>query len=101
MKGLLHAKLFQKDKLYGTTVVGTKGQIVIPAAARKDLKIKPGDKLLVISRFGRLLGLVKVEQLGKIVNFLAKHLKHFGEPEFMREFQKLPREILSSLSRKK
>ena len=34
-------------KLYGTATVGTKGQIVIPADAREELNIQPGDKLYI------------------------------------------------------
>lgn len=33
---------------YGSVTVGERGQIVIPAEARADLDIKPGDKLLII-----------------------------------------------------
>jgi AbrB family looped-hinge helix DNA binding protein len=36
-------------RLYGTVKVGDKGQVVIPAEARKELNIKPGDLLLVMS----------------------------------------------------
>ena len=34
--------------LYGMVRVGEKGQIVIPAAARKTFGIKPGDSLLML-----------------------------------------------------
>jgi AbrB family looped-hinge helix DNA binding protein len=37
-----------EKKLYGTATVGTKGQIVIPAEAREELGIEPGDRLYVI-----------------------------------------------------
>ncbi|MCH7904709.1 MAG: AbrB/MazE/SpoVT family DNA-binding domain-containing protein [Armatimonadetes bacterium] len=36
------------DCFYGSTTVGERGQIVIPAEAREDLGIRPGDKLLVM-----------------------------------------------------
>lgn len=36
--------------LYGTVTVGERGQIVIPANARRDLNIGPGDKLMIIKR---------------------------------------------------
>ena len=32
--------------LYGTVKVGDRGQVVVPAEARKDLDIKPGDLLV-------------------------------------------------------
>jgi AbrB family looped-hinge helix DNA binding protein len=35
-------------KFYGSTTVGERGQIVLPAKLRKDFTIKKGDKLLVI-----------------------------------------------------
>lgn len=35
---------------YGVATVGAKGQIVIPADAREDMGITPGDKVLVIGR---------------------------------------------------
>lgn len=37
-----------QDCFYGSVTVGERGQIVIPADARNDLEIKPGDKLLII-----------------------------------------------------
>jgi len=33
---------------YGSTTVGERGQIVLPAKMRKEFNIKKGDKLLVI-----------------------------------------------------
>jgi len=33
---------------YGSVTVGERGQIVIPAEARAELGIKPGDKLIVM-----------------------------------------------------
>jgi len=34
---------------FGTATVGERGQVVIPAEARKKLNINPGDKMLVMS----------------------------------------------------
>lgn len=33
---------------FGTATVGDRGQVVIPAEARKKLNINPGDKVLVL-----------------------------------------------------
>lgn len=33
---------------YGAVTVGERGQVVIPAEARADLGIKPGDKILIM-----------------------------------------------------
>lgn len=67
-------KLIQADKLYGTTTVGTRGQVVIPAMARKELKIKPGDQLLVLSKHGKALGLIKSEDLGGLIEMLMENI---------------------------
>lgn len=36
------------DCFYGSVTVGERGQIVVPAEAREELGIKPGDKLLIM-----------------------------------------------------
>ena len=41
--------MFPKPEFQGSTTVGERGQIVLPAELRKKHGIKPGDKLLVIS----------------------------------------------------
>ena len=38
----------KKPTFYGSTTVGERGQIVLPAKMRKEFNIKKGDKLLVI-----------------------------------------------------
>lgn len=38
----------EKDKYVGICKVGEKGQIVIPAEARKIFDIKPGDSIIVL-----------------------------------------------------
>jgi AbrB family looped-hinge helix DNA binding protein len=36
-----------EELFYGSVTVGERGQVVIPADARKTFRIEPGDKLLV------------------------------------------------------
>jgi AbrB family looped-hinge helix DNA binding protein len=38
-----------EDHFFGSVTVGERGQVVIPAEARKRYKIETGDKLLVLS----------------------------------------------------
>jgi AbrB family looped-hinge helix DNA binding protein len=40
--------MMKEMKFYGSTTVGERGQIVLPAKLRDDFNIKKGDKLLVI-----------------------------------------------------
>ena len=35
-------------KFYGAVVVGERGQIVIPAEARRDMQITPGERLIIL-----------------------------------------------------
>lgn len=42
-----------ENLFYGTVTVGERGQIVIPAEARSQEGIEPGDKLLVFAHPGR------------------------------------------------
>ena len=39
----------RNKKFYGSVTVSERGQIVVPAEARKDFNIKAGDKLLVLA----------------------------------------------------
>jgi AbrB family looped-hinge helix DNA binding protein len=37
-----------------TTTISSKGQLVLPKAARDTLGIKPGDKIVLVARQGRI-----------------------------------------------
>lgn len=69
----------QGDKrFYGTVTVSERGQIVIPAEARKDFNIKTGDKLLVFGDLNQGLAFATVE-------IMAKNMA--GTTELFREIQ--------------
>ena len=55
-------------KFYGSTTIGERGQMVIPAEARKDFNITPSSKLLVFGSPGGLM-VVKADH---ITGFLTK-----------------------------
>ena len=65
-----------KPDLYGTTTVGEKGQIVIPAEARKAYDIEPGDKLVVAGKGNHPLLLFKADVLTDKIERLTKKLDH-------------------------
>jgi AbrB family looped-hinge helix DNA binding protein len=81
-KWSLHKKIherFQKhDKFYGTTTMGARGQVVIPAGARKELGLKPGDQLVVMGKFGKVLGLMKTDAMAGFVETIMKNLEGTG-----------------------
>ncbi|MFW9818996.1 MAG: AbrB/MazE/SpoVT family DNA-binding domain-containing protein [Candidatus Thorarchaeota archaeon] len=56
----------RRNLFYGAVTVGERGQITIPAAARKTFDILPGDKILVFGDIEKGIGLVKEDQLQKI-----------------------------------
>ncbi|WP_017579903.1 AbrB/MazE/SpoVT family DNA-binding domain-containing protein [Nocardiopsis valliformis] len=48
---------------YGAVTVSERGQISLPAQARRDLGISPGDKLLVLGDPAQGLALMTVDKL--------------------------------------
>jgi AbrB family looped-hinge helix DNA binding protein len=59
---------FQKWTVFGTVKVGERGQIVIPAKARRLFNIKHGDLLLVVGNKEGGMGLffIKAEKMKEI-----------------------------------
>jgi AbrB family looped-hinge helix DNA binding protein len=56
-------------KFYGSTTVGERGQVVIPAEARRDLNISQGTKLLVFSGHGGDdLVFTRAESMAEFIN---------------------------------
>jgi AbrB family looped-hinge helix DNA binding protein len=41
-------KVCLAESFFGTSTVGERGQVVIPAEAREEFGIQPGDKLMVM-----------------------------------------------------
>jgi AbrB family looped-hinge helix DNA binding protein len=50
-------------RFYGAVTVSERGQIVIPAEARRDFDIQVGDKLLVLGDLEQGLALIKATTL--------------------------------------
>jgi AbrB family looped-hinge helix DNA binding protein len=48
-----------KKRFYGSITVSDRGQVVIPAEARRDFGIEVGDKLLVLGDLDQGLALIK------------------------------------------
>lgn len=56
--------------LFGLVTVGDKGQIVIPAKARKLFDIKQGDKLVVLGDENQGIAIVKAESFLHIADMI-------------------------------
>ncbi|WP_102144993.1 AbrB/MazE/SpoVT family DNA-binding domain-containing protein [Mycobacterium hubeiense] len=70
---------------YGAVTVSERGQIAIPAQARRDHGISPGDKLLVLGDPEQGLALMKLEVLLRNLKgsseLLQQILNHSGSDE--------------------
>ena len=53
----------EKDKYVGICKVGEKGQIVIPAQARKMFNINPGDSIIVLCDKEKGIALLKADEI--------------------------------------
>jgi AbrB family looped-hinge helix DNA binding protein len=63
-------------RLYGTVKVGDRGQVVIPAEARKELDVKPGDLLFVMAgRNRRGIVMVKAEAMREFAEKIMQGLE--------------------------
>jgi AbrB family looped-hinge helix DNA binding protein len=92
----IHKKMQSQDKLYGTTTMGVRGQVVIPAEARKELALKPGDQLVVMGKFSKVLGLMKTEEMSAFVETIMKNLAGTGmEKEVKSHFEQFFGEIIN------
>ena len=71
--------LFPKPEFQGSTTVGERGQIVLPAEVRKKHGIKPGDKLLVITNTlpngSSIIMLMEGSVLNQIFKDMTEHME--------------------------
>ena len=70
--------MMNHGKIFGTTSMGERGQVVIPSEAREELGIKSGEKFVVFgdARKGTVI-LVKSEIMNKFANFFFNKSKRF------------------------
>jgi AbrB family looped-hinge helix DNA binding protein len=65
---------------YGSATVGERGQVVIPAEARAELEIKPGDKLLIMKHpVHQGLMMVKLDHLRDFLDEFSRELERIGK----------------------
>jgi AbrB family looped-hinge helix DNA binding protein len=60
---------------YGLATVGTKGQIVIPAKAREEFNIEPGDSLVIIGiKNHNMIGVCPVSSVETMLTHMTERL---------------------------
>jgi AbrB family looped-hinge helix DNA binding protein len=85
---MLHSHLMGEaiPKFYGATTIGERGQIVIPAEARKDLNLSHSTKAMVFGvPKGKGLLIVSADSVAEI---LARATKMISGVEEMLKFNK-------------
>ena len=71
--------MFGRHNFQGSTTVGERGQIVLPAKLRDELNIKAGDKLLVLSAGPPGREAIMIMR-SDVLNDMVQHLnQHFQE----------------------
>ena len=67
-----------RPKIFGSTTVGPRGQVVIPVNARKEMGIDTGTTLLVFKALhGQGLVLLKVDAIEQMMSMVSQHLTEF------------------------
>jgi AbrB family looped-hinge helix DNA binding protein len=62
-----------RGKVHGTATVGERGQIVIPAEVRELLRIRPGERLMVMVKPERkIIGLMRTDDFNRFLGEAAK-----------------------------
>ena len=78
----MHCSERMEDCFYGTVTVGERGQVVIPAGARNELGIKPGDKLLVMKHpIYQGLMIAKIDALRGFIDEFARGVERLEVAE--------------------
>jgi len=70
--------MFCKHNFHGSTTVGERGQIVLPAKLREEMNIEPGDKLLVLTGGHQGKGpilIIKADALNDMVKAMSNNFK--------------------------
>ena len=60
--------------IFGVVTIGEKGQIVIPAKARKTFNLSTGDQLMVLGDETQGLALVKSEDFLHLADMMRKEM---------------------------
>ncbi|UFX82902.1 AbrB/MazE/SpoVT family DNA-binding domain-containing protein [Candidatus Absconditicoccus praedator] len=62
-------------KIHGTAKVGPKGQIVIPQEVRQMLDLNPGDNVMVGTKHGKVVWVIKPEDINEFSDRMKKEIE--------------------------
>lgn len=64
------------EAFFGTSTIGERGQIVIPAEARAEMGFQPGDKIMIMRHpIHKGLVLFKLEAVKEFLDDFGKHIE--------------------------
>ncbi len=82
---MIDKDVFHDVKCFGSATVGSRGQVVVPASARKELSIDAGDTVLFFTGPGRsALVLLKADAIEHMLAMMGKQLAGFEK--MLKEF---------------
>ena len=72
-------QIVNRHKCYGAMTVGPRGQVVIPASARREMGIESGDTMLVFKGFGvnQALTMIKADNIEDMLDSISEGLAAF------------------------
>ena len=65
-------------KYHASVAVGERGQVVIPKAVRDAIGIRPGDTLMTVVKLGAVVGMVKVTDVGRMIDYMRREVEDSG-----------------------
>ncbi len=54
--------------------MGSKGQVVIPKDVRDELGINPGDSLIVLTKHGKAIGMIKADDMREFMDYMQREM---------------------------
>ena len=82
---MIDKNMLHEIKCFGSATVGSRGQVVVPAGARKEMGIDSGDTILFFTGLGRsALVLLKADAIEQMLAVMGKQLA--GVEKMIKEF---------------
>lgn len=78
MKSMKSKKRYPFDGPMGLTVLGERGQVVIPKDVREGMGLKPSDQLIAFLHDEDKLVLVPTKRMSVFLAHMNKHVKQIG-----------------------
>ena len=61
-------------KIHGNVTIGPKWQIVIPKDVRTLIGVKPWDDMVMITKFGKAIWMIKSDDIQEFLNYMKSEM---------------------------